>query len=108
MLSSEKPVIGVISCNRLVEGEDAYIVKTRYVDAVARYAMSDEELQQIQQAALPEVAFTRLWTMKESLLKLTGEGINDMMKKTLENSNIEWFTTVERLDKKYIYTVCEQ
>lgn len=38
MLSSEKPVIGVISCNRLVEGEDAYIVKTRYVDAVARYA----------------------------------------------------------------------
>lgn len=38
MTSSAKPVIGVISCNRLVEGEDAYIVKTRYVDAVARYA----------------------------------------------------------------------
>jgi 4'-phosphopantetheinyl transferase len=80
----------------------------RYRDAVARYAMSDEELQQIQQAALPEVAFTRLWTMKESLLKLTGEGINDKMKETLENANIEWFTTVERLDKNYIYTVCEQ
>jgi 4'-phosphopantetheinyl transferase len=46
--------------------------------------------------------------MKESLLKLTGEGINDKMKETLENANIEWFTTVERLDKNYIYTVCEQ
>lgn len=38
MSSSAKPVIGVISCNRLVEGEDAYIVKTRYADAVALYA----------------------------------------------------------------------
>lgn len=33
-----KPLIGVISCNREVEGEAAYIVKTRYVDALSRYA----------------------------------------------------------------------
>ncbi|MBJ6987776.1 gamma-glutamyl-gamma-aminobutyrate hydrolase family protein [Devosia sp. MC521] len=33
-----KPLIGVISCNREVEGEAAYIVKTRYVDAITRYA----------------------------------------------------------------------
>lgn len=38
MPSTSKPVIGVISCNRTVEGENAYTVKTRYVDAVARYA----------------------------------------------------------------------
>jgi putative glutamine amidotransferase len=38
MPSTSKPVIGVISCNRIVEGENAYTVKTRYVDAVARYA----------------------------------------------------------------------
>lgn len=38
MSNARKPVIGVISCTRTVEGEDAYIVKTRYVDAVARYA----------------------------------------------------------------------
>ncbi|MEO9298694.1 gamma-glutamyl-gamma-aminobutyrate hydrolase family protein [Devosia alba] len=38
MSSTAKPVIGVISCTRPVEGEDAYIVKTRYVNAVARYA----------------------------------------------------------------------
>ncbi|KFC70575.1 Peptidase C26 [Devosia sp. LC5] len=37
MTVSAKPVIGVIS-NHVVEDEGAYIVKARYVDAVARYA----------------------------------------------------------------------
>lgn len=37
MTSSAKPVIGVIS-NHIVEDEGAYIVKARYVDAVARHA----------------------------------------------------------------------
>ena len=79
----------------------------RYRDSVARYAMNDEELIQIQQAERPEVEFTRLWTMKESLLKLTGEGINDKMNNVLQNIDLERFTTVEELSKNYIYTVCE-
>jgi putative glutamine amidotransferase len=37
MTISPKPVIGVIS-NHVVEDEGAYVVKARYVDAVARYA----------------------------------------------------------------------
>ena len=80
----------------------------RYRDSVARYAMSDEELHQIHQSEHPEVEFIRLWTMKESLLKLTGEGINDNMKKKKKNIDSKQFTTIERLDKNYIYTVCEQ
>jgi len=79
----------------------------RYNESVARYAMSDEELAQIERADRPEVAFTRLWTMKESLLKLTGEGINDRMKETLRDVPPSAFTTIERLDKNYIYTVSE-
>lgn len=35
---SEKPVIAVIGCNRVVEGEPAQTVKTRYVAAVAEQA----------------------------------------------------------------------
>jgi len=89
----------------------------------------------IEQAERPEVMFIRLWTMKESLLKLTGEGINDNIKQVLENPHSSLpkdsslftlhsslpkdsslftlhssltFTTIERLDKNYIYTVCEQ
>lgn len=80
----------------------------RYRDSVANYAMNENELQIISHAEHPEVAFTRLWTMKESLLKLTGEGINDNMKNTLEKVKEEWFSTVEKLDKNYIYTVCER
>ena len=79
----------------------------RYRDSVARYAMNDDELQQIRQAEHPEVMFIRLWTMKESLLKLTGEGINDKMNDVLQNIDLERFTTVEELSKNYIYTVCE-
>lgn len=79
----------------------------RYRESVARYAMSDEEMQRIQCSDRPEVEFTRLWTMKESLLKLTGEGINDQMKQVLIGVPASAFTTVERLDKNYIYTVCE-
>ena len=79
----------------------------RYRDSVARYAMNDEELVQIQQAERPEVEFTRLWTMKESLLKLTGEGINDNMKEVLKDIGLERFVITERIDRNYIYTVCE-
>jgi 4'-phosphopantetheinyl transferase len=79
----------------------------RYRDSVANYAMSDAELQQIQQATDPEVEFVRLWTMKESFLKLTGEGINDHMKDVLSAAADYRFTTTEVLQKNYIYTVCE-
>lgn len=40
MSKYDKPLIGVVSCSRDVEGEAAYIVKTRYVDAIARYAQA--------------------------------------------------------------------
>ena len=79
----------------------------RYRESVARYAMNDAELHQIQQAANPEVEFVRLWTMKESLLKLTGEGINDQMKQVLNAADSYRFTTTEVLEKNYIFTLCE-
>ena len=79
----------------------------QYKDSLARYTMNDEELTMIARANRPDVAFIRLWTMKEALLKLTGEGITDNMKTALAGSHRYRFTTVEQLDKNYIYTVCE-
>lgn len=35
---AQRPVIGVIGCNKMLEGEPAQTVKGRYVDAVSRYA----------------------------------------------------------------------
>lgn len=77
-----------------------------YHESLARYTMNDCELQQIAEAPRPDVAFIRLWTMKEALLKLTGQGISDDLKHVL--STPARFTTVERIEHQYIYTVCEK
>ena len=90
----------------------------RYREAVARYAMSDREQALIRQAAQPQLIFTRLWTMKEALLKLTGQGIGSHMKHVLddlyyycddEDHHCPYrFTTIERLSEGYLCTVCEE
>ena len=77
-----------------------------YHESLVRYTMNDRELQQITEAPQPNIAFIRLWTMKEALLKLTGQGISDDLKNVL--STPARFTTVERPERDYIYTVCER
>lgn len=71
------------------------------------HTMNVVELQQMLEAARPEVEFTRLWTMKEARLKLTGEGINRELKTVLLEQPAKKYTTVECLEQGYIYTVCE-
>ncbi len=78
-----------------------------YKDSLARYTMNDDELRTIAAAGRPDAAFIRLWTMKEAALKLTGRGITDNMKTVLPATGLT-FTTVERLERNYIYTVCEE
>jgi 4'-phosphopantetheinyl transferase len=87
-------------------GVDVESVQRKW-ESLAQYCMNDDELRQIEQAERPDVAFIRLWTMKEARLKLTGEGITDDLKTALCGGSWQ-FTTVERLDRNYIYTVCEE
>lgn len=73
-----------------------------FKESLARYAMSDDELQGILSADRPDIAFIRLWTMKEATFKLTGTGISNELKTVIDTSKYS-YTTVER--QHYIYTV---
>ena len=74
--------------------------------SLVEYTMNEQEVQQIRQAADPAREFTRLWTMKEALMKLTGEGISNHMKDVLNRSDVT-FQTVVSPDRSYVYTICQ-
>lgn len=78
-----------------------------YHESLVDYTMNEAEQAVIKAAPQPDVAFIRRWTMKEARLKLTGEGISDNLKNVLDDTSQLKFTTVEQLDRNYIYTVCE-
>lgn len=86
----------------------------RYNERLVRYTMNDEEMAQILASARPDLAFTRLWTQKEAVLKCTGEGIGNDLKNVLKNfresspitHHPSPITTVESPDERYVYSVC--
>ena len=78
---------------------------SHYRENVMRYTMNDQEVEEILHAERPDVAFTRLWTMKEAVLKCSGEGIRNNMKEVLTDSTLA-ITTVVSPDQRYVYSVC--
>ncbi len=79
-------------------------------ESVMTYAMNEMEIHQILTAPSPDETFIELWTKKEALLKLTGEGINDNMKHILSNihaSEIQ-IETYSCKEKGYIYSIASR
>lgn len=74
-----------------------------YKDSLVRYTMNEDEIAQITQSLHPEEAFTRLWTMKEAVLKLSGEGLRNDMKSVLTGR--ERIETHIYKEKNFIYSV---
>ena len=75
----------------------------RYKPQLAAYCMSDGELQQINGAEDADAEFTLLWTKKESLLKMTGEGITDDMKNCLASARADGVEIECGIDKERGY-----
>ena len=79
----------------------------RYSESLARYTMNDEEMKQILQAENPAVQFTKLWTMKEAVLKLSGHGLTDNLKVVMEDFTGK-LKTIDYSDKNYVYSIAAE
>lgn len=80
----------------------------RYSERLAQYTMNAKELEEISNAPDRDVAFTRLWTMKEATMKLIGEGIGTNVRNVLEHSsNIIIYKTTVNKERGYVVTVAE-
>ena len=77
----------------------------RYNESLARHVLSVEEFEAVSSSADPQIPFTRLWTQKEAIVKLTGRGIDDDLPNLLFKYNNVSLHTEEHLDKGYILTV---
>lgn len=75
---------------------------------LCHFCYNDEEVANITSSATPCIEFTKLWTKKEAVLKLTGEGINDnlpsLFTPALTNSII--MDTHVCQDKGFVYSIC--
>lgn len=76
-----------------------------YKQTLVDYTMNEEEVARIQQAERPDIEFIKLWTQKEAVLKLSGEGISKDMKQVLVNPPAS-LTTVISEDERYVYSNC--
>lgn len=81
---------------------------SNYNADIVTAVMSDDEQRQIASSSDPRFTFIRLWTMKESLLKMTGEGMTDNLRHALNHPAIHsgailFHTTVY---PQFVCTVC--
>ena len=95
---SEKPI-----------GIDIEHIRTAKPELVAR-TMNEKEQNVICSAPSPDVAFTRLWTQKEAVLKMQGTGILniDGMKNTLVAIEHVDLQTKVNIEKQYAYTLASR
>ncbi|MGN1263997.1 MAG: 4'-phosphopantetheinyl transferase family protein [Prevotella sp.] len=76
-----------------------------YKPNLAAYVLNIEELQEVEASPRRDIAFIRLWTMKESFLKMTGQGIRSDLKQVALRNGC-FFTAIDE-EKEVVITVCK-
>ena len=73
---------------------------------LVRHTMNPQEAESIFASRFPDIAFTRLWTQKEAVLKLKGTGITDNLHHVLAPDSVQDIAleTSENLYLGYIFT----
>lgn len=90
-------------------GCDIEQIEERLDQTVMRHCFNDAEIAQILASSRPEIEFTKFWTMKEAILKLTGEGINDELPSLMTPElvkRLDMRTTVVE-EQGYVYSICQ-
>lgn len=80
-LSHCRTAVGCLVSNRPCGLDIEHLRSIR--PALVNHAMNDDEQEQIAADPRPEVAFLRLWTRKEALLKLRGTGLSEGVRDAL-------------------------
>ena len=90
-------------------GLDIERIRTAKEDLV-RHTMSPKEAESIFSNPYPDLAFTRLWTQKEAVLKLKGTGIVDDLHSVLDPDKLQGIElqTVENPYRGYVYSIAIQ
>lgn len=78
-------------------------VPRKITPSLISYTMNEDEQASINASPDPTMRFLYFWTRKEALLKLTGEGIRNDMKRVLEESEQYHFETIKT--NNYLFSI---
>lgn len=93
-----------VAVSEIPIGIDIEHIRTAKPELVA-YTMNEEEQNEIWAAESPDIAFTRLWTQKEAVLKMQGTGIISDIKNTLADIHGIDIQTKVVMEKQYVYSL---
>lgn len=107
-ISHCREAVGCLVSNRPCGLDIEHIRKAK--EDLVRYTMSPHEVETIYADPFPDIAFTRLWTQKEAVLKLAGTGIVDDLHQVLTPDKLTGITlkTIENPYRGYVYSIAVQ